>query len=50
VSLQDSDKSPSHGAVSAWCVEGDNRGDAHALALVVLAILNLGQSALNAVK
>lgn len=27
-----------HGALLAWCVEGDNRGDAHALAELVLRL------------
>lgn len=30
-----------HGAIAAWCVEGDNRGDARSLAGVVLDVLNL---------
>lgn len=30
------------GAVTAWVVEGDNRGDAHALAGVALQILGVG--------
>ncbi|KAK4688892.1 proteasome assembly chaperone 2, partial [Tremellales sp. Uapishka_1] len=30
-----------HGAITAWCVEGDNREDAWALAHVVLGILGL---------
>jgi proteasome assembly chaperone 2 len=34
------DGSP-HGAVAAWCVEGDNRGDAMGLAGVVLGVLDL---------
>ncbi|KAL7418823.1 hypothetical protein Q5752_006507 [Cryptotrichosporon argae] len=28
-----------HGALAAWCVEGDNRGDAHALAAQALDVL-----------
>lgn len=30
-----------HGAIAAWCVEGDNRGDARALASVVLDVLDV---------
>ncbi|UOH83810.1 hypothetical protein LQV05_006548 [Cryptococcus neoformans] len=30
-----------HGAIAAWCVEGDNRGDARSLAGVVLDVLSL---------
>ncbi|WWD22451.1 hypothetical protein CI109_106942 [Kwoniella shandongensis] len=30
-----------HGAVTAWCVEGDNRGDAVALAGIVLRLLGI---------
>jgi hypothetical protein len=30
------------GAIAAWVVEGDNRGDATALATVALAVLQLG--------
>ncbi len=31
------------GALAAWVVEGDNRGDAHALARAVLALLEIGE-------
>ncbi|WVR03524.1 hypothetical protein IAU60_000516 [Kwoniella sp. DSM 27419] len=31
-----------HGAITAWCVEGDNRGDATSLAGSVLAVLGIG--------
>lgn len=30
-----------HGAIAAWCVEGDNRGDARSFANVVLDVLDL---------
>lgn len=33
----------SHGTLAAWCVEGDNRGDAMGLAAVVLQLLDLGE-------
>jgi len=31
------------GAIAAWCVEGDNRGDARALATVALGVLGVGE-------
>ncbi|ODN76005.1 hypothetical protein L202_05965 [Cryptococcus amylolentus CBS 6039] len=34
-------KKISHGAVTAWCVEGDNRGDARGLAGIVLGVLGI---------
>ena len=40
-SLQDS--STPHAAIGAWCVEGDNRDDAYALAAVVLHTLGRGE-------
>ena len=42
-SLHDEPKPVSHGAITAWCVEGDNRGDAHEFARVVLEVLGLGE-------
>ena len=36
----------SHGGLAAWCVEGDNRGDAMGLAGVVLQVLGIGKLAL----
>lgn len=35
-------RSTPHGGIGAWCVEGDNREDAHALARVALYVLGLG--------
>lgn len=42
-SLNESERPVLHGAITAWCVEGDNRGDAHALAQVALAVLDQGR-------
>jgi hypothetical protein len=41
-SLAASAPNTSHGAVTAWCVEGDNRDDARALAETALAALGIG--------
>ncbi|WVQ93761.1 hypothetical protein IAU59_000839 [Kwoniella sp. CBS 9459] len=38
---QASAPAPAHGAVTAWCVEGDNRGDAISLTQTVLAVLGI---------
>ncbi|WVF66133.1 hypothetical protein IAT40_000873 [Kwoniella sp. CBS 6097] len=38
---QSASLSPPHGAVTAWCVEGDNRGDAISLTKTVLALLGI---------
>jgi proteasome assembly chaperone 2 len=42
IRLQDKSDVP-HAAISAWCVEGDNRGDARALAGLVLGVLGAGE-------
>ncbi|OCF45184.1 proteasome assembly chaperone 2 [Kwoniella heveanensis CBS 569] len=34
-------QAPPHGAVTAWCVEGDNRGDAISLTQLVLSLLGI---------
>lgn len=37
------DTKAEHAALTAWCVEGDNRDDARALASALLHVLNLGK-------
>jgi proteasome assembly chaperone 2 len=38
---------PPHGALCAWCAEGDNRGDAFGMAGVLAFVLGLGEVVLT---
>ncbi|RSH85560.1 hypothetical protein EHS25_003699 [Saitozyma podzolica] len=40
-SLNDDPAKPAHATITAWCVEGDNRGDARALADTALKVLGI---------